>query len=570
MAGAFSELPFSTESGTGPIQLTLLASTTVFRPITFVSIVRPETPETGGLSDDDLLALWKSVTDPSYHLPILEKPDGGGDEIKAALAIHREASRIVDASTQSLYILPWSGQTGEPAHTARLATGQLQISRVPTSQFPAWLPVVWPAGQFVVDHVGIDWSPDGPIEVLTERRYSLTQLSSLGPGDIGPHLYPARAERPGSSYNRPSIGSIRRPVQAGAGLNNVALSTSSPTPKDNWLVLAPAPDLLSDAQVGQYVRLLSPAGVAGQVRRLVSYQPPLDSSSGGTASLDTLGVFTVGSVVGTFSLGEEVYQASTGARGTLVAAANNQLGIEQFLGNPFTTGAIVGSFSGTTASITRVLRACALPAATNVSWVVLDWELDVGLSVTNPSPFTGGRLPVLEELGSERNVFMASGEPEESYRKRVASAADVVSPNALLRQSNRILSPYGKGACLREVGTPKLRGLFFDVDPDGNRDHAFAFDMDPAADPSALGDTWKVLLDTTEFRAFFLIGVPQFGLGDFSLFADENPGLDASDVFLDGYATTDASLYAAVHSSLTRAKAGGVGFALYIESGDCV
>lgn len=565
MPGAPSELPFSAEpDGPGPIQPAFIASAEAFFQPTFVQPTAPEVGETGGLSASDLLDLWKSVTDPGYHLPILEKVDGGGEEVKAALAIHQIASQKVDASTQSLYILPFSGQTSDPSHIARLATGQLQVERVPPASFPGWLPVIFLGNQFSVEHVGIDWSDEGPVEVLTGRRYLFDQLASLGPGQLGPLLYPAHAEKPGGSYNVPGPNTIVHINQAGAGLTNVALSTSAPSAGVNWLVLAPAPDLLSEPQVGQYVHLTAPPAVAGQVRRLVAYQPPLDSTTGGTAVLDTLGVFAVGSVAGTFLIGEEVAQASSGARGYLVSSANGHFALETTIGI-FAVGAIVGSFSGATASITGIVRASAIPAAVSVSWVVLDWELDCGVTVTNPESFTGGRLPVLEELGSERAVYYA-GEPEEAYRRRVANAGDVVSPNALLRSANRILAEYGGRGCLREVGGPKLRGLFFDADPDGNPEHAFAYDMDPVVRP---GDRWKVLLDFTEMRAFFLMGVPAFGLGDFGAYDDTDPGFDG-EAYLDGYALGDVALHAAVYSSLVRAKAGGVGFDLYIEADGCV
>lgn len=565
MPGALAELPFSAEpEGTAGIFPVFIGSTTTFYAATFAVVASAETAESGGLSDDDLLALWKSVTDPGYHTPLLEKVDGGGELVKAALAIHKTASQKIDASTQSLYILPFSGQTSDPSHIARVATGELQISRIPTDSFPAWLPVVWPAESFYVDHAGIDWSAEGPIEVLTGRRYLLTALSALGPGDLGPYLYPARAEKAGASYNTPGPDTIVRPSQQGVGLTNVALSTSAPSGSANWLVLAPAPDLLSEPQVGQYVRLTAPPAVAGQVRRLVGYQPPIDSSTGGTAMLDTLGVFAVGSVAGTFRMGEEISQASTGARGYLVASANGHFGIEAFVG-AFNASAIVGSFSAASATITSIVVACAIPAATSVTWVVLDWELDVGLIVTNPASFTGGRLPILEELGAERGVYYA-GEPETVYRQRVATASDVVSPNALQRAANRILAEFGGSGCLREVGSAKLRGLFFDVEPDGNPEHAFAFDMDPVVRP---GDRWKVLLDFTEMRGFFLMGVPQFGLGDFGAYDGTDPGFDG-EAYLDGYAVTDASLHMAVYSVLTHAKAGGVGFDLYVEADGCV
>jgi hypothetical protein len=557
---SFAELPFSTdESGGGTILPPFIPSgEVVFQPV-FPSVGVSTSTETLGTSSNDLLELWKSVTDPSYHRPLIEDTEGGRVVIEGALSMYREASIAIEASTQSLYIRHWSGQTADPARVANIATGQLQFSRVPTESFPAWLPIVFPVKSLPVEHVGLDWSPEGPVEFLSGRRYYVTELSSLGPGELGPLLFPAAAEKAGPSYNEPWPGTINRPDQPGATLNNDALSTAAPTASVNWLVLAPAPDLLSAQQVGQYVELL------GQQRRITGYLPPLDSTTGGTALLDTLGVFKVTSVVGSFEIGEEIYQASTSARGMLVSFANGHFGIETSVG-VFSSAAIVGSFTSATATITATVRASAIPVATSVSWRVLDWDLDVGLSITNPERFTGGRLPVLEELGSERAIYRTSNEPEEVYRTRVATAGDVVSPNALQRTVNRIISNYGGKACLREVGSEKLPGLFFDVPPDGIAAHAFAFDMDPVVRP---GDRWKVLINYTDFRGYFLMGLPWFGLGDFSAYCDEDPGCD-SEGYFDGYAVTDAALHSAVYSALVRAKAGGVGFDLYIEQDGCV
>ncbi len=563
---SYAELPFSTEdSGSGPIIPAFIPSgEIVFAPIFPQIAVAQEETEQLGISEDDLLRLWISVTDEAYNKPILADVEQSKVFVQSAAAMHRRASVAVEASTQSLYIRRFSGQTYDPARTARNADGFLEFTRRPTDVFPAWIPVVFPAGQLYVEHVGLDWSPEGPVEFLSGRRYQLTTLSSLGTAELGPIRFPAAAEKPGASYNEPWPDTITRPYQPGALFNNTALSCSSASGV-NWLVMAPAPDLLSEAQLGQYVVLTSPSTVEGQVRRLVGYLPPLDSTTGGTALLDALGVFKVASVLGSFVLGEEIQQASSGAHGLLFSTGSNHFGIETTSG-VFTTGPIVGAKSGATASISEVVRASALPTESNVAWRVLDWELDVGLSITNPERFSGGRLPILEELGAERQIYRTSGEPEEVYRQRVATAGDVVSPNALQRIANRILAPYGGRACFREVGSEKLPGLFFDVPPDGNPAHAFAFDMDPTVRP---GDRWKVLLDFTSFRAFFLMGVPSFGLGDFSGYFDVDGNCDA-ETYFDGYAVTDAALHSAVYSGLIRAKAGGVGFDLYLENAGCV
>ena len=72
MAGAFTELPFSTESGSGAIVVPFISSTVAFFLPTFVEPGDAETVNTAGIAEDELLDLWKSVTDPGYHRPILE------------------------------------------------------------------------------------------------------------------------------------------------------------------------------------------------------------------------------------------------------------------------------------------------------------------------------------------------------------------------------------------------------------------------------------------------------------------------------------------------------------------
>jgi hypothetical protein len=565
MSGAFTELPFSTESGSSPIRPDFIPSSIAFFLATFETTTAPVTTNVAGISSDELLELWKSVTDPGYHRPILEKPDGGRAFIEASHAIHSVGSASIGASTQSLYLRPWSGQTAEPSHVQQLATGFLELSREPTPFFPAWIPVVFAADQFFVDHVGIDWSPDGPSEFLSGRRYYVSQTLAIGSGQLGPLLLPARAESTGASYNLPGPGTIRGLTQIGSGLTNTALSTSAPARGINLLTLGAQPDVLSSLQVGQYIRLSSPGGVAGQVRRLIGYTPPVDASNGGVAALDAVGIFRAGSLVGSWRVGEEILQASTGAVGRVVTFGEN-FAVEAVSGGAFGTGAVVGSYSGATATFLQVVRLCELPAASSVVWTVLDWTLDAGLTATNPESFTGGRLPVLEELGEERGLPRSVAEPEVSYRARVLAADDVVSPNALRRTANRVLAPYGAAGCLREVGSAKLPGLFCDVPPDGNPAHAFAYDMDPTV---RIGDRWKVALSFADSRAFFLMGIPPLGLGDFSLYFDES-FYDVGSDFLDGYAATDASLASAVYAGLLRAKLGGVGFAMYQETNGCV
>ena len=70
----------------------------------------------GPLSAADLQAIWESSVDDSYSQPIVLAGEGKGFEVYTqAFAQVERLSQAVDYTTQALYILPWSGQSGEPA-----------------------------------------------------------------------------------------------------------------------------------------------------------------------------------------------------------------------------------------------------------------------------------------------------------------------------------------------------------------------------------------------------------------------------------------------------------------------
>jgi len=140
---------------------------------------------------------------------------------------------------------------------------------------------------------------------------------------------------------------------------------------------------------------------------------------------------------------------------------------------------ITGVSSGATTTITSVdLSPDMVPELNNTTWLILDFEKDLGFSVTNELSPTGGRLAMLDELGAERNIGRAPGETDDAYRQRIATLPDTVSPNAIRRAVNRVLSPLGAAVCLREVGLELFRGMFFDGDPlNLDRRVGFAFDL---------------------------------------------------------------------------------------------
>jgi hypothetical protein len=206
------------------------------------------------------------------------------------------------------------------------------------------------------------------------------------------------------------------------------------------------------------------------------------------------------------------------------------------------------------------------------SWRILDWAGDWGLTVTNTLSPVGGSLDALTALGEERRLPRAPGEPAEAYRERISQIADVVTPNAIIRAVNRVVAPYGAKACLREVGSLKFPGFYFDGDPfSTDPAEAFAWDMDKAARHGV--DRWKTWLSFLEFRAFFLVGLPNISIGEFGFAYDAGSygAYDAApyNAFYDGYPVGTANLYRQIYQAVDKVHAGGVGFDFYVETGSC-
>jgi hypothetical protein len=80
-------------------------------------------------------------------------------------------------------------------------------------------------------------------------------------------------------------------------------------------------------------------------------------------------------------------------------------------------------------------------------------------------------------------------------------------------------------------------------------------------------------LDYADFRAFFLVGVPPDGDGDFGCAYDASPhgAYDAQPfvAFHDGYPVGAASFYRTIYQGVDSVKAGGVGWDLYVETIGC-
>ncbi len=614
--------------------------------------------KTGPLTQDDLAQLWKSVVDPGYSRPFVEQGEGHGYEaFTQGFAQMGRVSQAVDRSFSALFVEPFSGQTNPPASGARRSTVILTFSRA--SAFAE--PVVVDAGVVLVEEQATDFGPSGGEPVLTGRRYRLLSPAVFIPGDPGPLHAPAEAEDYGFGYSNPLPGTLTYLVQPGKDFTNDR-GTVHPGVVAHRLLVRPDPDVVIPEHVGQYVELLSGAN-AGQRRRVVGYEAPtVDTTppTGGTVLLAPTTVLRFSLVAGTFTPGEVLEQASTGAQLRVLAQAGGVGGLlvaDRIAGTVALGTLCYGVLSGAVCVFDFVELSPDMTAELlTASWRILDWGVDFGLSVTNALSPAGGASAILDEIGDERGVQRRAGEAgdagDDTYRERVSALADVVSPNALSRTANRILAPYGEAALLREVSYPLFRGFFFDGDAtSSDPEIAFAYDFDaldvagsgssgnfiegervtqtktdgtiasgraclvypvPAGllpqpepapylgsvagifgtfvnGPDIVGETsgavvngtvftgglvsrdrWKVLLDYVEFRAFFLMGVPSIGLGDFG-FAYDAGAFDAYDsapylTFYDGYALTEASIDRGIWNALWAARAGGVGFDVVRET----
>ena len=213
--------------------------------------------------------------------------------------------------------------------------------------------------------------------------------------------------------------------------------------------------------------------------------------------------------------------------------------------------------------------------------------LDVTLTVAQTTSTTGGQFAALDAHGNDRNLPRVGLENDDQYRMRILTTPDTVSPGAICRGVQQILGPYGTNwCCLREVGTDKLPGWYYDAgtSTDGGAPgipveerRNFAWDM--GARPQ---DTWKVFLSVAEMRAFFVVGVPPLSVYNYGFCYDGDSvmvhsPLNAYDTTkpasinaaYDGHDILAVSAYQSVYATVDAKRAAGVGFELYLETNNC-
>lgn len=616
-----------------------------------------------------------SAADPAYLQPFFDGDYGNGRELfEALLAVLQRVDEAIERTLQALFISHWSGEAAPPAMGSSHALLTVEIRRTLRVDIPLTLG----AGAVLFEEVSRDWNDNGGEDVITGRQYTLTRDLTFAPGEAGPFTAEVIATRVGYGFANPAPDTITRLVQVGSNYQNNG-ATVVPTPAAGRLIVRPIPDVVVPEHVGQYVQLTTGANI-GAVRRVVGYEPadPL-APNGGVAVLSNVFVGRSLAVapVGSFTPGEQVVQVDAIgptiiAQGVVMRVAGGppwyvviEVTSGAFAPTAGTVGGVTGVLSGAVFTVEDVTQSGSLlPEVATASWLVLDWAKDLGVTVTNPegAQTTPGSYPMLDAIGEERSIARSPGEDDETYRARVSTIADVVSPNAIRRIGNRIWAPLGGQVCLREVGLARFPGQLCDAPPGDASDLSkYAYDFDgkvllrgttptghlffegervyqddgtgiltyarvtktiaaaapgsvaPTSDPNSLEvaidrgpgfivglqvigetsgqafvpggvlypssprpqDRFKLNLDYTEFRAFFVVGVPPSSLGEFGVPFDAPHPYNAFDaapylVFFDGFPLTAAVLYRNTWQAIDRARAGGVGFDLYQEPIGCI
>jgi len=559
------------------------ASFVVYVECQLVSVQPACTPDddpTTAYTADDIRALLSSTADSTYLDPLIQAGDGNGLEVYNQLIEQLvRVSKAIERTTQAMYLKPWSGQSCAEAHGGRKAEVPLAVQRTKLIDQPVVI-----SADIRVQPIAMESGDPVGFEVYVPRFYSPTPQLVLNPGEAASVFAKVYAADFGYGYNNPSPESITHIEQIGTGLSNTrgTVSISGNTVKlDGYN----EPDTFVPQHVGQYVRMTGGAN-EGNIARVIGYVRPdlaATSPTSGSIILERVFVFRcpIWGPLGRlrFIEGEAVYQPGTLARGTVL----KQSGVDPYFtltivltSGWFEVGAgrsLIGAQSGAFAildpalfpDISTTTPAWVAEAAT-AEWEILDW-IDVwGLTVSNPVCPSGGRAAWLDLLAAERGIYRLVGEDDTVFRKRTDEIADVVCPNAIKRTMQQVLLPLGVQGTFREIGTIQFPGFFFDCDAGEAPAHSFAYDMDPVSRPE---DRWKLLVDYSEMRAFFVISLPRQKQGDFGFAYDDHPygAFDTTPYpdFFDGFPWLEGRVYRQLWDTIGERKAAGVSYAFEIE-----
>lgn len=206
-----------------------------------------------------------------------------------------------------------------------------------------------------------------------------------------------------------------------------------------------------------------------------------------------------------------------------------------------------------------------------IGWAIQDWH-DLGLVIVEMEAPSGGRDDDLGHKLLERKIRRRPGESEDLLRRRASRFPDVVTPEMIQWEINRLLEPLGLAGKICDLADG-VTGLFWDVPTSFAPDIVGAFDLYGPGDLFPVDPT-LLPLSLDETRWHFYVCVPPSGLGEFGAAWDEGPPALYSDVFgtflgsawdfafADGYPVIAAEAYKDVWQRVQEAKAGGIKFTM--------
>lgn len=189
---------------------------------------------------------------------------------------------------------------------------------------------------------------------------------------------------------------------------------------------------------------------------------------------------------------------------------------------------------------------------------VEEWG-EVGLVIDQPLPIEGGHAASLDANGTDRGQGRAPGEDDDVYRERLCKLADIVSPAAIRRIVDRILTPCGVPFRILETrDIESLMGFTWDIHPFDNGSVAY---MPKLPDSELVGQGIVFVGPSTSVR-YFLILVGPSAEAPWGLSYDDAPTpamcsydqvpYDGGDRLLD--------CVAQLWTALNEARAAGVAF----------
>lgn len=195
---------------------------------------------------------------------------------------------------------------------------------------------------------------------------------------------------------------------------------------------------------------------------------------------------------------------------------------------------------------------------------------DLGVTVTQPDPATGGRVDTLAAIAAERKTERQQNETDEQMADRLVDLPDTVSPGAVERLLKRVLDPYGIPWCLHETGeVDSLVGFTWDLHPYDVGELCGCDNTHPA-DSELVGEGIVWMSEGTWTR-FFVVCVGQSAVVEWGAAYDSTKQFgdrpNAFDRFpWDGQDSAYNQVIARLAVELRKVKASGVGFAIALDS----